>query len=197
MTTLRTVILLLIALATPARSDADRRPPINIAKLATVNGVKVNYRIDGEVCRISIQLDAGNEFMGANDGTVAQLQLKDEAGLLVGSVAVRNRLDFPDGAMLGPVDGTSLGPSLFIEFSCRTAFLKHSVIGFSNRIALRQPSQVVTLRDLLEIKELEQGPQEKHKPNKTSLLTPDLPPVPTLMAATTSIRSRNLAPGQA
>jgi hypothetical protein len=97
-------------------------------------------------------LNAGNEFMGANNGTVAQLQLKDEAGSLVGSVAVRNRLDFPDGEILGPFKGTSLGPSLFIEFSCRTALLKHSVIGFSNRIALRQPSQVVTLHDLLEIK---------------------------------------------
>jgi hypothetical protein len=151
MTTFRTLILLLLALATPAWSDADRRPPVSIAKLATVNGVKVSYKIDGEVCSISIQLDAGNEFMGANNGTVAQLQLKDEAGSLVGSVAVRNRLDFPDGAILGPFKGTSLGPSLFIEFSCRTALLKHSVIGFSNRIALRQPSQVVTLRDLLEI----------------------------------------------
>jgi hypothetical protein len=68
------------------------------------------------------------------------------------SCPVRNRLDFPDGAILGPFKGTSLGPSLFIEFSCRTALLKHSVIGFSNRIALRQPSQVVTLRDPLEMK---------------------------------------------
>ncbi len=101
--------------------------------------------------------------MGADNATVAHLQLKDEDGLPVGSVAIRNRMDFPDGAVLGPFDGTSLGPSLFIEFSCRTAFLKHSMIGFSNRIALRQPSQVVTLRDLLDLKEQEQGHQEKKK----------------------------------
>jgi hypothetical protein len=41
-------------------------------------------------------------------------------------------------------------------------------------------------------------PTEKtNKPNKTSLLTPDPPPVPAVMTATTSTPCSTLAPGQA
>jgi hypothetical protein len=40
-------------------------------------------------------------------------------------------------------------------------------------------------------------PNLNQKPNKTSLLTPDPPPVPAAMTATSSTRSRSLAHGQA
>ena len=168
MNAFRFAILLVVLIVTTARSDLEHRPPITVTALASIKGVKVICEREGGICRVTIQLDAGNEFMGANNGTVAHLTLRDEADLLVSAVDVRSRIDFPDGAMLGPFKGTSLGPSLFIEFSCRTEYLERSVIRFHNRIARGQPSQAVSLIDLLKLEKQQQGPREdKNEPNES------------------------------
>ena len=63
------------------------------------------------------------------------------------------------------------------------------------RIALSISSPIIGLIAVLAV-HLAVG-QIGKTANKTSLLTPDPPPIPVVMTATTSIHSRSLAPGQA
>lgn len=154
---IRAAIVAALVLALPALGDIERRPPTSIAKIAEFEGVKVRYQERGGMYSITIRLDPKNGFMGANNGTFARLRLKDASGELVGIAEIRNRFDFPDGSIIGPVDGSTSGRSLYIEFSCSGASIRHSEIYFYNKLEEGSPSQTVSLRDLLQISEAVSG----------------------------------------
>lgn len=154
---IRTVIVFALMLALPALGDIGRRPPTTIARNAELEGVKVVCRKSEGMYSITIRLDPANVFMGANSGTFARLRLKDASGELVGITEIRNRFDLPDGAILGPFNGGSPGRSLYIEFSCSSALIAHSEIYFYNKVAKGSPSQIVALRDLLQISKSVRG----------------------------------------
>ncbi|MCU0796929.1 MAG: hypothetical protein MUF31_13460 [Akkermansiaceae bacterium] len=147
----RSAFLAVLMIVVPAFGDVERKAPTTIAEMAKIEGVRVNCVVADGMCSLKIRLDPTNLFMGANSATYARLTLKDASGEVVGSTEIRTRLDFPEGAVIGPITDGVIRHSLYVEFSCSTASLGHSEIYFYNKVAKGSPSQRVALSNLLEV----------------------------------------------
>ena len=166
MNTLRITMLALLALAGPAESAMGDMPlaeRISIARFAKLEGVKVDFKEEGQLCRITIEMDPRNEIVRVDKATSVFLDLRDRNDSPVAGVELRSRFDFPEGTIVGPFDD-SAHPSLLFEVSCRKELLEQSSIRIRTPMIMGQGAVDVLLGDLFDIGKRKQEPEPSASP---------------------------------
>lgn len=165
MNTIRITMISLLALAGPAIGDMPLRERISIARFAKLEGVKVDFKEEGRLCHITIEMDPRNEIIRVWEGTRVFLDLRDQEDLPVAEVEVRSRFDFPEGAIVGPFEDTA-HLSMFVEISCRKELLEQSSIRLRTPVVKGQGAVDVLLGNLFEIEKRKQGPEPSASPER-------------------------------